>query len=867
MKRGFRPAFLGASYLACLYQTTTLVAQPVNVLTQHNDNARTGANLQETQLTTSSVSSGRFGALFSLHVDGQIYAQPLYVSNLGFPDGSVHNVVYVATMQDSVFAFDADNPKGQMLWTQSLGEPVREDFMPMVPPEGAFGWWIEGHGCTPRPPATNVKHNISPKIGITSTPVIDLSSNTIYVVAKTTEGSFGRTVVGGFGYRLHALDLLTGNERPGSPVIIDAFVGGKGAGSLNGGIEFNAKMQLQRPGLLLSNGMVYVAFGAHQDTDPYHGWVFAYDAKSLESMSVFNTTPDGWEGGIWQSGNGLAADDGGNVYFMVGNGAFDRGWGGPDLGDSFVKLSPTLSLLDWFTPYNFKEMTDNDSDLGSAGPMLLKDTSLLVGGDKHGIFYLVNRDNMGHLQGSVTNIPLPVIPPPVQEFQAARSAGDPATNTCGADYHNIHGSPVTWNSPSDGRLVYVWPERDKLKAFRFDSQTMRFSPTSPVYRSSMSDPEGDVFNKPMPGGMLSVSANGSAAGTGIVWATLPLAQDAVAALTPGILRAFDASNVGNALWCGGVGTVAKFTPPTIANGKVYVATFDNRLMVYGDGAHQQGQFHTGYKTQSSPFVYQNNVYFQGTDDKLWQVSGDGSTGVNLGGFKTKSSPFVANRYAYFWGTDNKLWKVSISDPTHDNTNLGGFKTQASPFIDSGYVYFRGTDDKLWQVSINDPTHDNRNLGGFKTHSTPFVSDGYAYFQGTDDKLWQVSINDPTHDNRNLGGFKAKSSPFVLKGYVYFQGTDDKLWRVSISDPAGDRLNPNGLKTHSSPRAVAAVPGSTFSDSVYFQGTDDQLWRVTIDGSGLASPNCNKTKSTPFVEGDRIFFQGTDDRLLVAGAND
>jgi hypothetical protein len=297
----------------------------------------------------------------------------------------------------------------------------------------------------------------------------------------------------------------------------------------------------------------------------------------------------------------------------------------------------------------------------------------------------------------------------------------------------------------------------------------------PAYQSTMEDPDthGPTnFEKQMPGGILSISANRSTAGTGILWASVPQSGDAVAELRPGLLRAFDAQNVGRLLWCATVGTFAKFLAPTVANGKVYLGTFDNRVNVYGLGAHKGAPYQTGYKLSSSPFVSGDFIFFQGTDDKLWQVHKDGTGGTNLGGFKTKSTPFVSKGFIYFQGTDDKLWKVSITNPSHDNTNLGGYKTSSSPFVsDDDYVYFRGTDDTLWRV-FHDGTSGN-NPGGYKTRSAPFVSNGYIYFQGTDDTLWRV-YRDGTAGSSPGCGNTTKSTPFVVEDRLYFRGTDDRL---------------------------------------------------------------------------------------------
>ena len=337
----------------------------VSVLTQHNDSARTGANLSETALNVSNVNVSQFGKLFSRAVDGQIYAQPLVVSNVNIPGIGARNVVFVATMHNSVYAFDAEDPAVTVpYWQVNLG--------PSVPNQDVGS------------------PDIQPEIGITATPVIDISSNTIYLVAKTKES-------GAYFQRLHALNLSSGQERASSPVVIGASVPGIGNGNVGGVIIFSALKQLNRPGLLLLNGHVYVAFGSHGDHLGATGWVLGYDAATLQRTAVFNSDPDGWLGAIWQAGQGLAADAAGFIYLMTGNGDFNYATGGHDLGMSFVKLrTPDLSVADWFTPYNYFDLNSDDLDLSGSGPLLIPGTNLVVGGGKEGVLHLLDRSNMGH---------------------------------------------------------------------------------------------------------------------------------------------------------------------------------------------------------------------------------------------------------------------------------------------------------------------------------------------------------------------------------------------------------------------------------------------------------------------------------------
>jgi hypothetical protein len=809
----------------------------VSITTQHNDNARTGANLSEPTLNTSNVNPVKFGKLFEKSVDGQVYAQPLYLAGINIA-GKARNVVYVATMHNSVYAFDADDPAAPPLWNPppSLGPSVRL-------PDPNIG-----------PPGYR---DISVEVGILSTPVISKQRNALYVVAATKEGNV-------YNHKLHALDLVTGHELFGGPRTISATVPGSGSGSVNGTVSFVSNRQNQRVALTLANDVVYIAFAAYGDQAPYHGWVMGFHAGTLTPLvTVFNTTPDGEDGGIWQAGQGLAADNENNIYGMTGNGTFQTsgitdkvilpetaigrpvacsindatmviGWTGTDperhlnietspdgknfpastkvtlnetsfdgpgltfgngnvflawtgndpehhvnvvatpdcrnfgpkhtlpetsshgpalafgngklflawvgtdsnsslnvaistdggatfpqkvtlaeqsgappglaffdgtlyllwagtdpnhslniiqssdgqnfgnkitlgdtsdfppalakwnslnlawtgrdpaqslnlmsgpdshhlgnkatfgdagaaapalltyhgalfilwtgtdpnhhvnvarigtlpmLGDSFFKLRSDLTLADWFSPWNTQALNASDSDLGSGGALLIPGTNLLVGGGKEGKLYLLNRNAMGNFCSSCGN---PAGDTQiVQWFQATlpQNAPPPAPPPAPASggYHHIHGSPVFWQSPNRGPLIYIWGEADWLRAFSFNGT--KFNP-SPADISSVTTPGAS-----MPGGMLTLSANGSTPGTGILWASHPTSQNANQNVVAGTLRAIDAGNLKNELWNSDMnpgrdrlGNVSKFSPPTVANGKVYVATFSNKLVVYG----------------------------------------------------------------------------------------------------------------------------------------------------------------------------------------------------------------------------------------------------------------------------------------------
>jgi hypothetical protein len=522
-----------AHFCASVLCTFALALQghaQVNLLTQHNDNARSGANLHETTLNTSNVNASRFGKLFSRTVDGQMYAQPLVVCSLDIPGKGRRDVVFLATEHNSVYAFDADDPKAAApFWHVNLG--------PSCPYTDFYKTeWTD----------------MNDEVGITSTPVIDPRSRTLYVEAKTKEN-------GRYFQRLHELDLLTGEEKPGSPVTIAAQVKGTGLDAVNGVVSFNPFTQLQRPGLLLSNGVVYLAFGSHADTEPFHGWMLGYDARTLKQVFVWNTTPDGSEGAIWQAGQGLAADASGYIYASLGNGDADAQTGGRDYGECLVRIDPKAKgspVADWFMPFNFADLNQNDGDFGSSGPLLVSGTNILVTGSKEDVIYVVQRNAMGHFhKADDAEI--------IQDFPGGNG--------------HVHGAPVVWLTPDNGRIMYVWTENDNLRSYKWqDGKFVPFKvgPTRLPYG--------------MPGGFLSLSADGSRAGTGIIWASHPYDDNANWKTVPGELQAFDAADPMKELWNSrmnltrdDLGMFAKFCPPTVVNGRVYLATFSKQLVVYG----------------------------------------------------------------------------------------------------------------------------------------------------------------------------------------------------------------------------------------------------------------------------------------------
>jgi Legume lectin domain/Chitobiase/beta-hexosaminidase C-terminal domain len=521
-----------------------------NVTTQHNDIARTGANTNETILTPANVNPSAFGKLFSYPVDGWMYAQPLYMPGVtmgaGTPQaGTTRNVVFVATEHDSVYAFDADSNTG------ANANPLWQ--APLI---GA------GEEAVPNPDISC--SDIVPEIGITSTPVIDPATNTLYVVAKTTVGDTT------FIQRLHALDITTGNEKLGGPTILAASVPGNGNGSSGGTLHLDPKWQLNRAGLLLVNGIVYIGFGSHCDNGPWHGWILAYSATTLQQTGAWCPSPNSIGSGVWGGGTGLAADvpagkPYGRIFLATGNGIYDATapnyTDAMDYGDSIVKLDltngvPTMNtngtvVGDDFTPLAQANLNNADEDQGSGGTLLLPNSELTQVG-KSGIVYVLNRENLGGYNPNNTKDP-----------QEAAYVG------------GVWGAPAYWNGN-----VYVWGQSDHLKTFTFVNGLLSANPTS-----TSAEIAGQSFGtySPTP----SVSANGTT--NGIVWS---LQTDNFGSQGREILYAHDASNVANLLYSSGTtssdpnfardnpGNSVKFIVPTVVNGKVYVGS-ESQLSVFG----------------------------------------------------------------------------------------------------------------------------------------------------------------------------------------------------------------------------------------------------------------------------------------------
>ncbi|HKS41925.1 MAG TPA: hypothetical protein VJX74_15020 [Blastocatellia bacterium] len=581
-----------------------------DVLTQHNNTDRSGHNPNETILTLSNVNSQSFGKLFDLPVDGQIYGQPLIVTGVQVR-GKTRNVVVVATAHNSVYVFDADTSESLSMKNYGSSLPTPNSF------------WQPDY------------QDMTPEVGITSTPVIDKETRTIYfttmtyeyVAAKSVQSSAGLTV----RITLRAVDLATQADKYGSPVEIKGSVpllpnpnpAIRARHTEATAITFVASHQLQRVGLLLNKGQVVLGFGAHADQGEWQGWVFSYSASNLQSPPAIwssvstggSTTSEG--AGIWQAGMGFITDQSGDIYLMTGNGYFQASVG--NFGDSVVRLSLAnnkFTVKDYFTPCNQQCLDSQDLDLGGSGLLHIPGSHYVIGGGKQGKLYLMDADNLGKANTgapcyhcstdlSCNNCKDNV----VQSFQAG-CVTTPHNMQCGPNYSatHIHGSPVSWESDVRGRVVYVWAENDSLRAFSYVKENPPSQPQPklipengcqsqniPDWMTSAQVSPGNVQHG-MTGGMLSISSNKGQ--NGIVWAVTPTNNDANQKVVPGILRAYDANNLKKELWnsysratrdsSGKViynpddfGNFAKNAPPTIANGKVYVSTFSNHLTVYG----------------------------------------------------------------------------------------------------------------------------------------------------------------------------------------------------------------------------------------------------------------------------------------------
>jgi F5/8 type C domain/Secretion system C-terminal sorting domain/Fibronectin type III domain len=538
--------------LIILARAGTLCAQ-TDVLTQHNDLARTGWNNTETTLLPTNVSSSSFGLLFNRSVDDQVYAQPLVATGIQV-GGTPKNIVYVATVNNSVYAYDADDGSVPVYWQVSLTPSG------MRPPTSSD---MHPSACG------NNYNDISGQFGIIGTPVIDKSTNTLYVVSRYVNASQIDngphnidTLYTSKGYfqLLHALDLSTGAEKFGGPVNIQASYPGTGPGSSGGIINFDPRRENQRPGLLLLNGIVYICFGGHCDWNNYNGWVIGYSAANLQQKLAYVTTPNDSRGGIWQSGSAPAVDANGNIFLAAGNSENGDASVAENRGESLIKIKPNanataFNLVDFYTPSNYVGLNNSDYDFGCQ-ILLVPNSKLMLAGCKDGNIYVLDQTNMGGYNPTTDKI--------LQKVPVSTSA-------------QMHSSFAYFGPPGPAtKYVYQFSETTTLKAYPIKANSLG----TPI-NGTVQGPDGAA------GAFMSVSSPPNAS-SGILWISHAKAGcNANQNTCPGILRAVNALDVTKELWnsdqnsSDNVGNYAKTSCPTVANGKVYLATFSNKLNVYG----------------------------------------------------------------------------------------------------------------------------------------------------------------------------------------------------------------------------------------------------------------------------------------------
>jgi hypothetical protein len=771
--------------VACMFVAIAVpVEAQIDVLTNRYDAQRTGANLSESTLTPDTVNANQFGKLYSYPVDGAVYAQPLYVSGVAI-NGVVRNVLYVATMNDKVYAFDADRASVSPLWMRSFTSP------PSVVP-------------VPITDITGPRLNIVGNVGVAGTPVIDRASGTIYLVARTREN-------GSYLQRLHALDIATGAERTGSPVTIEGSFPGNAPDAVPGpdgpAITFDSKRHNQRAGLALTNGVVLIAWGSHEDAVPYHGWIMGFDATTLARVGTFAVTPDVYGGGVWQAGRAPTIDAAGNAYFATGNGKWD---GKRNFGDSLLKFSVSragMALVDYFTPANEAQLNIDDDDLSGSGFTLLPGTNLLLGGGKEGVLYLLNAGKLGGKVLSDTQI--------IQKF-----------NVNGG---HVMGGPVFWKSSTVGALVYNWAEEDVLKAYLMSGGKLETVPYA----------QGQAASPGHPGGSLTISANGAASGTGIVWASMAAFQDGIHGLVAGVLRAYDAETL-RELWTSEqsaardrVGTLMKFVPPVVVNGRVYLPNHDNQVAVYGPlpsdfrvGVSPGGQIlrpggtgtfsvtvdalagfkgsvdlsATGYPAGTTVVFTPRSIIGAGTATMTVTIAADeaaGSFGATVtgrsGGLSRSAPPVVVNvspmRAALgvisidFVGSDTAGMSLNetagVIATSHWNSASGAIRTAPLPLVDETGAKTTATvtwaSNNTWSTPVADVAGNARMMKGYLDTSSANVTT--VTVAGLAQRAYDVYVY-VDGDNRSYG----RSAAYRISGPGVTSST------INVTDPANTNFS-------------------------------------------------------------------------------
>lgn len=680
------------------------VEAQVNVLTYHNNNSRTGDNLNETNLTPANVNSTTFGKLFTYSVDGYVFAQPLYVSGLNIAGKGVHNVLFIATEHNGVYALDADNSGalGGILWYTNLG-------LSAVTPTTDFG---NRYGSPPQ------YTDITPEVGITGTPVIDLASGTMYLDSFTHQGT-------SYFHSIHALNITNGTEQPFGPVLVAASFPGTGVGSVGSTVPFVHKQQIQRSGLVLAGGKLFVAYSGYADTDPYHGWVLGFDASNLQQLTnfIFCTTPNSTvakyganagEGGIWMGGGAIAVDSNTNLFFQTGNGIFTatNNSGGTEYGDSFMKLSASgsgLTIADYFTPYNQAGLANGDTDLGSGALILLPDQPgpyphLLLGAGKEGKIYLINRDQMA------TN----------NNHYNSTGTVDNVVQTVAGQIGGSFDTPAYFN----GKIYYAG-SGNKMRSFTINNGLLSTTAASTGTRTF-----------PFPGGTPVVSANG--ANNGIVWGLVNA--------NPGVLVAYNPTNLTNELYnttqaAGSRDTLlagVKFAAPIVANGKVYVGS-QRGVTVLGLLSGTLAFSSATYNVRESGVTASITVTRTGGTQGAVQIS----YATVPGGTAVPGVDYVATSGTLSWASGDaasKNFSVPIIDNTQANPNKTINLALSSP---SGGAYMNLQSTAV--LTITEDPHEAWALEHFGTNANnPAISGDLADpdGDGVDNLLEYATASDP-----------------------------------------------------------------------------------------------------------------------------
>ena len=823
-------------YMACaLCVCAVAFADSRDVVTQHNDNMRTGHYAAETLLTPALVKSGKFNRLPDLLLqdcDDQIYAQPLYLHGLAVPRKGVLNVLFVATQQNKVYAFDADNG-GAPLWVISLGTPAPVDEL--------------------NPDGFDV---IYPIVGITSTPVIDRARGRLYVVSMSKDVTGPGRI---YQHTLYSIDIASGAIS--SRRVIQGSATGNGDGSNNGTLSFDAVKHRSRAGLLLQNNTVYVAFGGAFEKFPYHGWVFSFNADTLAPVGTYAANVNGTGGGIWQSGNGLAGD-GSAVYASTGNGVnqdTDSFTSQDPRGSSVVKFAANLAPMDWFTPFNQQCLDTCDLDLATGGPVLIPGLQRLIAGGKEGRLYVLDSTSLGH--GPVANDTQIR-----QSFKATEDQYSPATArrrcenfTCNGDtwhaevgkYPHMHGSPVVWTqTPGSRYRIYVQGEKDRLKAFQYDQQAFRDGASNPLKvfpapeRGAPIDQSSEIAPEDtMPGGILALSSNGQQAGSVILWVSIPKGGDGASTpggkgwdaedghnLVTGVLRAYDAADLKTKLWEQELGPsrYVKFVAPTIAEGKVYLAGI-GRVAVFGTSS-RRGSFGDAFVSvfhDQQHFVYRDNAgsirdsfYVRSDKWHCQEINTDGhpaSGNLFVSVFDsadqqhfvyTDASGNIWDSY-YARGQDNPWRYQQIGTSGH--TPVGGIFV--SSFFDQQHFVFRDGAGSIWDSFYSQHDSDwhfqQINTGGHPAAGNLFVSvfdnANQQHFVYTDSlgNIWDeyFARNDETwhfqqiatHGHTPVGGIFV-SAFFDQQHFVFRDGAGliwDSFYSQHDSDWHFQQINTNG----------------------------------------------------------------------------